>query len=99
MISISATGLAGRETLFRFCQLCETGKWQGSVVGEFLLERSGESYRQRHTVTWGQPSFLFRQVEPFKRKRHFENVLLSGRKVGGLWAKAREMMVVFELES
>lgn len=47
VISISATGLAG--------------KWQGSVVGEFLLESSGESYRQRHTVTWGQPSFLFRE--------------------------------------
>ena len=37
-----------------------TGKWQGSIVGEFQLESSGECYRQRHTVVWGQPSFLYR---------------------------------------
>ena len=36
------------------------GKWQGSILGEFLLESSGESYRQRHTVAWGQPSSLYR---------------------------------------
>ena len=48
----------GRKTCSWFST--KIGKWQGSILGEFLLESSGDSYRQRHTVLWGQPSFLFR---------------------------------------
>ena len=84
MISISATGLAGKERpCSDFANCVKQGSGRAVPLVNFSL-RALESPTDNGTLSLGvSPLFCLGKLNPSKDKGYFKNVLSSGRPAGG----------------